>query len=163
MDLSSLTSISFVAAFANVFNGCTSLEYVDLSNLESTSTGAFGSYMFNGCTSLKVVRLTKLMKAGISLAATAFQGCTSLEAVDFSKASGVPTLTISSGNHAFSTAGSIYRIVVPDSLYDTWIATTGWSTIADHIVKSSEFYTSQIEYLEGTGTQYIDIGFQGNP
>lgn len=57
-------------------------------------------------------------------------------------------MQISSGNHAFSSAGSIYRIVVPDSLYDTWIATTGWSTIASHIVKSSEFYTSQIEYLE---------------
>ena len=64
-------------------------------------------------------------------------------------------MTITSGNNAFSTAGSIYRIVVPDSLYDTWIATTGWSTIADHIVKSSEFYTSQIEYLESTDNSAV--------
>lgn len=33
------------------------------------------------------------------------------------------------------------KIVVPDALYDTWIAATNWSssTIVSHIVKASEY------------------------
>ncbi len=39
---------------------------------------------------------------------------------------------------AFDTIGGICKIVVPDSLYDSWITATNWSTYADYIYKVSE-------------------------
>jgi hypothetical protein len=31
------------------------------------------------------------------------------------------------------------RIIVPDALYDEWIAATNWSSHASRIIKASEF------------------------
>jgi hypothetical protein len=55
---------------------------------------------------------------------------------DFSKHESVPTLEATS---AFKSIPSDCKIVVPDALYDEWIAATNWSTYAANIVKSSEF------------------------
>ncbi len=45
--------------------------------------------------------------------------------------------------NAFSSTGTSvtggYKVVVPDALYDQWIAATNWVKIQDHIVKASEF------------------------
>ena len=38
-----------------------------------------------------------------------------------------------------SSGTSAYKIVVPDDLYNTWIAATNWSTHASKIIKASEF------------------------
>ena len=65
----------------------------------------------------------------------AFQYCFSLTKYDFSQATAVPTLTYSS---AFDSINKICKIVVPDNLYDQWIAATNWSTYADYIYKASE-------------------------
>ena len=98
--------------------------------------GAFGN-----CTSLKTVRLTKLSNTGATLQnalTNAFNGCTSLELVDFSQATAVPALA---NINAFGNTNSTYKIVVPDALYETWIAATNWSntSIKPHIVKVSDF------------------------
>lgn len=68
----------------------------------------------------------------------AFTGCTALELVDFSEATEVPAL---SNVNAFSNTNNTYSIVVPDSLYSSWIASSNWSdsTIVGHIVKASEY------------------------
>ena len=56
---------------------------------------------------------------------------------DFSKVLVVPTLA---NANAFTNGLPYYcKIVVPDTLYDEWIAATNWSTYADYIVKSSEY------------------------
>ena len=55
---------------------------------------------------------------------------------DFKDSKSVPTL---SGTGAFNFTPSDCKIVVPDSLYDSWIAATNWSTYASKIVKASEF------------------------
>ena len=39
---------------------------------------------------------------------------------------------------AFNKINTICKIVVPDNLYDQWIAATNWSTYADYIYKASE-------------------------
>ena len=55
---------------------------------------------------------------------------------DFRASKSVPTL---SSTNAFKNIPSDCKIVVPDALYDTWIAATNWSTYASYIVKASEF------------------------
>ena len=57
-----------------------------------------------------------------------------LKVFDFSECAQIPTLT---NANAFS--GTTGAIVVPDNLYDEWIAATNWSAYADRIVKASEY------------------------
>lgn len=53
---------------------------------------------------------------------------------DFSNCEQVPTL----GTSCFSNINANCKIVVPDSLYDTWITATNWSSFASYIVKASQ-------------------------
>lgn len=55
---------------------------------------------------------------------------------DFSRHEAIPSLSSTS---AFSATSYNYKIVVPDALYDTWIASTNWSTYASKIIKKSEW------------------------
>ena len=52
---------------------------------------------------------------------------------DFSNSTVVPSIT---NSNAFN--GS-FKIVVPDNLYEEWIAATNWSSHASKIIKASEF------------------------
>jgi len=94
------------------------------------------------------VALTHLSNVSTSNGLTnAFNGCTALEVVDFSQATAVPALA---NVNAFSNTNSTYKIVVPDALYATWIATTNWSnaSIKPHIVKASD-YMAIFTYFQG--------------
>lgn len=55
---------------------------------------------------------------------------------DFRRVSAVPTLD---NINAFNGILTNFKIVVPDNLYDQWIAATNWITYASKIVKASEF------------------------
>lgn len=70
-----------------------------------------------------------------SIANSVFDSCYGLRLVDCSKYSIVPTL----GSGVFAYTSSDLKIVVPDALYDEWIAATNWSAYASKIVKESEF------------------------
>lgn len=61
--------------------------------------------------------------------------CYNLILHDFRNAESVPTL----GTNCFNNANPNMKIVVPDELYDTWIAATNWSAVASKIVKASEY------------------------
>jgi hypothetical protein len=168
VDMSNLTSATGSNAMNNIFSGssiqsmylpnlttigtgglssaclnCTSLVSVDLSKL--VSVGARGlNAAFKGCTHLKTVKLNKLSNTGTSGNNTLVEmcsGCTALEVVDFSEATAVPVL---SNVNAFTNTNSTYKIVVPDSLYSSWIAATNWSNanIQPHIIKASEYQPS---------------------
>ena len=65
----------------------------------------------------------------------AFSNCNNMAIYDFSASSAVPTMA-STGS---LTVPTDCKIVVPDALYDEWIAATNWSTYASKIVKASEF------------------------
>lgn len=65
-----------------------------------------------------------------------FYGCTNLEVVDFSEATAVPAL---SSSWAFYDTNNTYKVVVPDALYNDWIAASNWSALSSHIVKVSEY------------------------
>ncbi len=55
---------------------------------------------------------------------------------DFRSYVTIPSLV---NSNAFAGIKATSKIVVPDALYDEWIAATNWSTYASRIVKASEF------------------------
>ena len=144
---SSVTSISNYA-----FHYCSSLASVVIPN----SVTSIGTYAFRVCSSLtSVVIPSKVTSIGTStfyqcyslasiiipsgvtkIDGAAFHSCYGMALYDFSACSSVPTLSYTS---AFKGIPSDCKIVVPDSLYDTWKAATNWSTYASRIVKASEF------------------------
>ena len=54
---------------------------------------------------------------------------------DFSQFTAIPTLA---NINAFNNINAQCKIVVPDELYDEWIAATNWATYANYIYKASE-------------------------
>lgn len=71
-----------------------------------------------------------------SINASAFSSCTGMAYYDFSHHTAVPTLA---NADAFYSIPSDCKIIVPDNLYDTWIAATNWSTYASYIIKKTDW------------------------
>lgn len=69
--------------------------------------------------------------------AYAFYNCSACLRYDFTAAEAVPELV---NVNAFNGHNADLRIIVPDALYNEWIATANWSNsnISEHIVKASE-------------------------
>ena len=98
--------------------------------------------MFYNCTSLKRIKMnasTGVLSWGM------FNGCTSLELVDMTGSTGAPWLDTT----AFENTNDTYKIVVPDSLYDTWIAATNWVAIASHIMKQTDWNAAHPDDILG--------------
>ncbi len=135
----------------NVLQNCGSLKYVAIPH----GVTIVNDYDFSSCPSL--VSIT--MPNGVTkINSTAFASCRSLKSMDmpqsvtsiltyafnsnystveydFSNNTSVPTL---SSTNAFSNINGICKIIVPDALYDEWIAATNWATYTDYIYKASE-------------------------
>ena len=125
-----------------MFNGCTSLTTAPELPATTLDTNCY-SYMFNGCTSLKRI---KMNASSGSIGENMFNGCTLLELVDMTGSTGVPTL---SNVNNFDNTNDTYKIVVPDSLYDTWIVATNWASIATHIMKQSDWNAAHPDDILG--------------
>ena len=94
---------------------------------------SIGNYAFYYCFSLASV----VIPQGVtSIGNFAFRFCNGMAYFDFRASKSVPTL---SNTNAFNDIPSDCKIVVPDSLYDTWKSATNWSTHASKIIKASEF------------------------
>ena len=117
-----------------MFSYCTSLTTAPELPATTLASDCY-SYMFSGCTSLKRV---KMNASSGSWGNYMFYNCNSLELVDMTGSTAVPTL---SNINNFPSANSNYKIVVPDSLYSTWIAATNWSSVLvkSHIMKKSDW------------------------
>ena len=115
-----------------MFYGCTSLTSAP-ELLATTLADNCYSYMFNGCTSLTRVKMNASYG---SWGSSMLNGCTSLELVDMTGSTGVPTLE---NVDNFENTNDTYKIVVPDSLYDTWVNETNWASIASHIMRQSDW------------------------
>ena len=129
----SLASIEIPQGVTSIVNqafyGCYSLASVVIPQ----GVTSIGSYAFNCCYSLASVVIPNSVT---SIGNQAFYNCYGMAYYDFTQCTSVPTL---GGTSVFSNIPSDCKIVVPDSLYDTWIAATNWSTHASKIVKASEF------------------------
>ena len=121
---SSVTSIG-----SNAFCYCHSLASVVI----PSSVTSIGNDTLSRCHSLASVVIPSSVT---SIEYYAFAYCYGMAFYDFRTFQSVPTL---SSYGVFNENPSDCKIVVPDSLYDTWIAATNWSTYASKIVKASEF------------------------
>jgi hypothetical protein len=111
------------------FFGCEALETVILpENLKTINTACF-----RGCTLLKKVVFKSIIT---TITTNVFYGCSSLEELDFSACTKVPSV---SNVNSFTGIPTTCKIVVPDNLYDSWIAATNWSTYASYIIKKSDY------------------------
>ena len=115
-----------------MFGGCTSLILAPTLIAKNTQSGCY-TRMFYNCTALKRI---KMNASSGSFGRNMLNGCTSLELVDMTGSTGVPWLE---NVDNFDNTNDTYKIVVPDSLYDTWIAATNWASIASHIMKQSDW------------------------
>ena len=130
-SLSSLTIPSNVFLLGtNAFRECVSLvEFIAPSNVNTIR-----SSVFYGCTNLRRVVFEGDIVS--SMGATFFRDCTSLEVVDLSNCTSVIKLDNVS---AFQNVPATCKIIVPDTIYDSWIAATNWSTYAGRIIKKSDY------------------------
>ena len=128
--------------YSNMFGNCTSLTKAPELPSKNLARNCYYN-MFNGCTSLKRI---KMNASSASWGTNMFNGCTSLELVDMTGSTGVPTL---SNVNNFNNTNDTYKIVVPDSLYDTWIAATNWASIASHIMKQSDWNAAHPDDILG--------------
>ena len=108
---------------------CNMLQAVEIGN----NVTSIGSFAFYDCYSLASIVIPSSVT---SIGTNAFYNCQGMACYDFRASKSVPIL---SNTNAFDSIPSDCKIVVPDSLYDTWIAATNWSTHASKIIKASEF------------------------
>lgn len=93
---------------------------------------SIGNSAFYECFSLTSIVIPSSVT---SIGESAFHNCRSLTKYDFSQCTAVPAL---SSTNPFSYINGICKIIVPDSLYDSWIAASNWSKYANYIYKASE-------------------------
>jgi hypothetical protein len=155
-NLTNIEGLKNVTDFGSgSFNNCTSLKSADFPNVKSSGTFATAknAQLFVDCTALETASFESI--DGISYAmfsrcsalkrvyfpaiktvyGSVFNECTSLEIVDFSGCSSVPSLT---NTNAFNGVPTTCKVIIPDVLYDEWIAATNWSALTVTYVKKSE-------------------------
>ena len=130
---SSVTSIG-----SNAFYGCSSLQNITIPE----NVTSIGNYAFYGCSLVRYIKINT--SAELKIQALNFGGYSPKRngiIYDFSSVTAVPVLSSSSGLTAES---YISVIIVPDALYDEWIAATNWVAYASKIKKASEVETSEV-------------------
>lgn len=112
----------------NAFYNCYSLASIVIPN----SVTSIGDNAFSSCYSLASIVIPNSVT---SIGGYVFYNCYGMAFYDFSQATAIPTL----GSSALYNIPSDCKIIVPDALYDEWIAATNWSSHASYIVKDSEY------------------------
>ncbi len=121
---------------SSAFRNCSSLSSIVIPN----GVTSFSSYAFSGCTSLSSIVIPNSVT---SIGAYAFQNCTKMKYYDFSQHTTIPTLSTISFPDVFTNIPSDCKIIVPDSLYDSWIVASNWKTYASYIIKKSDWDAQQ--------------------
>lgn len=131
MSLDSVTIppyANYIGEYA--FSACYSLASITMpmfgTNIE------IGNLAFYNCYSLASITMTGVTNIGMY----AFWNCYGLVKLDCSACTQVPTLADA---NALENTNTDLKIIVPDDLYDDWVAATNWSTYASQIVKASEY------------------------
>ena len=132
-NCTSLTSVvignSVTSIGSETFDLCKSLSSITIPD----SVTSIGYRAFNFCSDLTTITIPDSVA---SIEGYAFSGCYKLLKYDFSSHTSIPTL----GSGAFPDTFSNRKIIiVPDTLYDEWIAATNWSAYASQIIKASEY------------------------
>ena len=154
INLQSLRTITIpvgVGFAAYVFDDCNALQFVVLPK----GLTFINSCHFRSCSTLQAIVIPYSVT---SISSEAFRECYNIKSIifpadiesireqaflsqsqpvkyDFSQATQVPVL---SNTNALTNINKLSQIIVPDSLYNQWIAATNWSTYAAYIYKASE-------------------------
>ena len=91
------------------------------------------SATFQGCAGLASVVYPPSVE---KISGNSFNTCYGIRLHDFRRHTFVPTMAAGT---AYNASDNTCKFVVPDELYDEWIAATNWSGIASKIVKASEY------------------------
>lgn len=127
LDLSNLTSVTTIQQ--NSFNSLAVCEEVKLPpNLQTIGNSVLST--------TRVLTKIKFPTSVTSIGNYAFQSSQAMQLVDFRGFTSIPSL---GGTSAFAASNAKMQIVVPDSLYSTWITTTNWTGLASKIVKESDY------------------------
>ena len=97
---------------------------------------------FKDCKQLTTVDFSKLSAVGTDGLDGTFDGCTSLEIVLFQSSEAIPTITITT----FANTNDTFKVIVPDALYEDWIADESWTTLSSHITKVSDYAAVMTNY-----------------
>ena len=134
----------------NLANSCYLLETVNMPNTITTiGTGAFQYCKLrevslpNSLTTIEqnafanCYSLTKMkFPSGLaSIGGGAFGYMPNISYYDFSDCLQIPTIA----SNTFVNISSDCKIIVPDSLYETWIATSNWSNYSSYIIKKTDW------------------------
>ena len=112
----------------STFSGCPVTELNMSNGIRTLSSNAFSN-----CTSLVHIK----MSSKISYISTnAFSNCTSALYYDFRDSTSIPTLQTT---NAFNNIPDDCKIIVPDNLYENWIAAGNWNTYSSNIIKASDW------------------------
>lgn len=133
INLSALTTAANVGAFMQncwVFN--------DFDNLTITNCKymPYFGYCNNGLTHVEIPSTVT------TIPNDTFRDCYHLQVISFANHTAVPSL--GNTNAILLNGNTKLKVIVPDSLYDTWIATTNWSnaTIVGMTIKVSDYEAS---------------------
>ena len=148
IQVAAFPKCSYVASYA--FNGASALKCVYLPKCQTIDTRAFGScYVL---TDISIPKCENIMNgvfgscsilSRISLPACkqisdyAFENCTSLSEINFRGLSSVPTLASTAlyrTMYSQSTALMFATILIPSSLYSSFVVATNWVSVSDYMV-----------------------------
>lgn len=140
------TAVSSVVSVDNnalegAFAGNTNLVNVGFPNINDIGLSGMKD-TYSGCTSLKTVDFSKLSAVDTDGLNGTFNGCSALEIVLFQSAAAVPTIS----ENTFANTNDTFKAIVPDALYESWVAAENWSALSSHITKVSDYAAVMTNY-----------------
>ena len=170
IDLPKLVTKTNVQNFAST---CWNLDPSEITFTNCTYMPYFG-YCYTG------LHYIKIPASVTTIPTDTFRDCFHLYVVDFRDHTAVPTLD--NANAFILNSNTRQKIVIPDALYDTWIATAPWNSakLVARIIKASDYeneksmmnyydlsqctWVKNISYSESSavGTAYADMVSNGS-
>lgn len=114
---------------------------VNMPDLETIGTNGMKD-AFKDCKQLTTVDFSKLSAVGTDGLDGTFDGCTSLEIVLFQSSEAIPTIT----STTFTNTNDTFKVIVPDALYEDWVAAENWSDLSSHITKVTDYVAVMTNY-----------------
>ena len=128
-------------ALEGAYAGNTNLVNVGFPNM--TDIGEEGmKNTYSGCTSLKTVDFSKLSAVGTDGLNGTFNGCSALEIVLFQSSGAVPAIS----ENTFANTNDTFQIIVPNGLYDDWVAAENWNSLSGQITQLSDYAAVMTNY-----------------
>lgn len=125
--------ITNILSLSGTFNNAVNISDITIPATISFPNAMFSQTMFASCYNLKMV---KFEGDNVMLGAQCFLNCSQLRVIDLRHTTAVATLTTSAFSGCIT---SELKIVVPDSLVDTYKKATNWVSYPNSIIGATEY------------------------